>query len=166
VTAASDSDAEDLTELLDLSTTMDAPFSEVIPLQASGCDDWTDPEDLLNEAIWNASYNWTWTYFPDSLKELGDWTQGGTAYSAMLESSLVVIEDRVADGDWDPATAQALYDSRRQLVDALVAGAQADPGRYLEQTVYLDMSECSEEGVWLLDTQTGRVWSLHQFGRC
>ncbi len=74
VAVTSDSDAEDITELLDLSTTIDAPFSEVIPLQASGCDDWTDPEELLNEAIWNASYNWTWTYFPDSLKEFGDWT--------------------------------------------------------------------------------------------
>jgi hypothetical protein len=166
VATTSDSDAEDYTELLDLSTTMDAPWSELVALQASGCSDWTEPEDSLSHAIWNATYNWTWDEFPDSLKEFEEWTEGGTAFEAMLELSLVVIEGRIEDDDWDPSTAQELYDSRQDLVDALVAGVNADPRRYLERVVYLDMSECSEEGVWLLDTETGWVWSLHQFARC
>ena len=49
---------------------------------------------------------------------------------------------------------------------SLLAGVEADPSRYLERTVTLDMLECSESGVWLLDTETGLVWSLHQFARC
>jgi hypothetical protein len=166
VAVTSDSEAEDYTELLDLSTTMDAPWAEVIPLAASGCSDWTDPEDSLTQAIWNASYNWTWTEFPADRKEFGDWTRGGTAYAAMLERSLAAIEDEVADGDWDPTEAPGLYESRGDLVDALLDGVRSDPRRYLERTVYLDMLECSEAGVWLLDTETGRVWSLHQFARC
>jgi hypothetical protein len=166
VAVASDADAEDYTELLDLSTTSDAPWAEVIPLAATGCEDWTDPGDALAVAIWNASYSWSWTEFPHSRKEFGDWTRGGSAYTAMLELSLSAIEDEVVDGDWDPAVAPELYAARRDLVDALLAGVRARPSRYLERTVYLDMLECSEAGVWLLDTETGRVWSLHQFARC
>jgi hypothetical protein len=166
VALTSDGDAEDYTELLDLSTTMDAPWAEVIPLAATGCEDWTDPGDALDVAIWNASYSWSWTDFPHSRKEFSDWTLGGSAYTAMLELSLSAIEDEVADGDWDPAVAPDLYADRNDLVDALLAGVRARPSRYLERTVYLDMLECSEAGVWLLDTETGRVWSLHQFARC
>jgi hypothetical protein len=166
VATSSDSDAEDYTQLLDISTTVDAPFAEVIALQALGCTDWTEPGDSLTQAIWNASYNWTWSEFPESRKEFGEWTSGGTEYTSLLELSLTAIKEAVDDGDFDPADAQDLYDSRQDFVDALLAGVEADPSRYLERTVYLDMSECSEEGVWLLDTDTGLVWSLHQFARC
>ena len=78
-------------------------------------------------------------------------------------------EEDFTAADWvvaNPAVAPDLYAARRDLVDALLTGVRADPRRYLERTVYLDMLECSEAGVWLLDTETGRVWSLHQFGRC
>ena len=166
VAVNSDANAEDYTELLELSTTMDAPWAEVIALAASGCSGWTEPGDSLTQALWNASYNWPWTEFPDDRKEFGAWTTGGTAYTALLELSLSAIEDEVADGDWDPTDALDLYDGRQDLVDALLAEVEADPSRFLERTVYLDMLECSERGVWLLDTDTGLVWSLHQFARC
>jgi hypothetical protein len=159
------SDAEDLTELLALSTTSDAPWAEVYAFQAEGCEDWETPGDSLTQAAFNASFWWSWGDV-SSYIELGEWTAGGSAFASMLNTAMTVIDERTDEGSWDPSDAQELYDSRDSLVDSLLLGVSEYPHGYIEQTLYVDMLECSQEAVLLLDIENGQLLVIHEESHC
>ena len=168
VVAGSNADASDLSTLLELTTTVDAPWSEVIALEASGCSSWDDDAlDTLTGEVFGHTYVWSWSEI-GSFTELDGWTEGGEGFTSHLELALVVIGEHLDDGDFDPAdpAISELYEARQELVDALTETAAADPGRFLEQYVYVDMVECSQDSWTLLDTETGEVLVSHEFSHC
>jgi hypothetical protein len=137
-------------------------------LQSEGCGEWWNDEGSAAAAeigIWDQTFFLPWPQLSDDYRIIDDWTAGGSSYSSMLNTALVVIDD----GDWDPASStsnQALYDARPGLVDTLSVELSSVPGAYLEQTYEFDLSECSEEATMLLDTRTGAVLVVHQFQNC
>ncbi|GEM_PF-2478171 len=165
VTEVENSDAADFTELLALSTTSDAPWADVHAYQAEGCDDWQTPGDSLTQAAFEATFPWTWSEI-SSYVELGEWTAGGIDFAAMLNTALTAIDEHTADGSWDPADAQDLYDSRDELVDSLLLGVAEYPHGYIEQTIYVDLIECSQEAVILLDIENGELLVVHEESHC
>jgi hypothetical protein len=158
--------AADLTELLARSTTVDAPWAEVLNFQAAGCDDWENPPESLTQAWWNEAFVWSWSELPDNYREIGEWTPGGAAFASMLATAMVVIDENIDDADWDPADAQDLYDSRDALIDSLLLGVSEYPHGYLEQTLYVDLSECSQEAVALIDIENGQLLIIHEESHC
>jgi hypothetical protein len=172
--AVSNDDASDYTRLLELSTTVDAPWAEVYAYEIVGCSKWQNSADgleMLTEALWNESFHITWDELEgmDRIREPGELTDGGATWNSIMQTSLVVIDERVEDGDFDPnqgGEATDLYDRRDELVDALTEGLDTAPTDHMELPLYMDMIECSEESSALIDTRTNTVLLVHQFARC
>ncbi len=163
-TPAANADAADLTELLALSTTVDNPWAEVTAFASTGCSDWwLDPG--FHQPLWDEIFFLSWSQSGD-LATVGAPVGGGQPYLSMLDLSLVVIEERIDDGDWDPADAQELYDSRFDLVEGLSLDLDTNPGAFLTVTLDLDLIECSEEATALIDTRDGSVIVAHQLQNC
>ncbi len=170
LTATADADAEDYTRLLELTTFVDNPYAEVTTFDFSGCDNWNDSEEataLVNQALWEATYRWTWGesgYF----REVAVPAVGGNEFTSQLNRTLVVIDEHTADGDWDPTQdleAAGLYAQRQALVDALKADVLAAPGEFREVWMYADLIECSEEAAALIH-EDGSVTIVHQLQNC
>ncbi len=172
VTASSNAAADDFSTLVDLATTLDWPFSEVIALQATGCDSWwtdADASEAMTVALWNAAFFIDYEEMPASYREIDAFTAGGAEFTELLDDSLTAIDERILDGDWDPADTtegQALYDARFDLVDAMRGDVDDNPGAFVEQHIGMDMAECSEEAAALIDTRTGAILMVHENPHC
>jgi len=172
VSSSTNDDATDYSRLLELSTMMDAPWAEVIPLKASGCTNWQDDAAataIMIEAIWDASFYWSYSSFPSGYVTTTGPTEGGASYPGELALTLVVIDERITDGDWDPAESTEstdLYARREELVEALKLDSVSDPSAYAEIHIYIDMSECSQEAYALIELATGVVLVVHEEAHC
>ncbi|MCP4870881.1 MAG: hypothetical protein GY898_19430 [Proteobacteria bacterium] len=166
-TVTANSAAQDLTALLAIATTVDNPWAEIISLQADGCTDWWQTtDDDVTAPIWNEIFFISWNQFGPDLQDVGTWTVGDAGYTGMLNLTLTVIEENIEDGDFDPAQAQELYDARFDLVDELSVDLDTTPGVYRTLDLEMDMSECSEEAMVLLDTRDGSILIVHQLQNC
>ncbi len=165
VSQVSHSDADDLTELLALSTTSDWAWGDIKAYESTGCSDWETPDESFTHAAFEATFWWSWSEI-ESYVELGEWTPGADSFADVLNTALVVIEERIDDGDWDPSEAQDLYDSRDALVDGLLSDVSEYPHGYMEQTIYVDLSECSQSAVLLLDVENGDLLVAHENPGC
>ncbi len=173
--AASNGDATDFTTLLALSTTVDQPFAEVTAYTMSGCSSFygeaTDEATVL-AALWDIGFSRSgsdWDGLPSGALTASAWATGGSTFSSRLDRALDRIDERVSEGDFDPASsaeATALYAARETLVDALEAGFTAAPSSFVEIDLDLDASECSESATVLIDTRDGSVLVVHEFANC
>ncbi len=172
VTAGVNADATDLARLIELATMGDFPAFVVPPLQASGCAAFMDDpanQEAMMWAIWGQIYPWDRGDLPDSMIENGSWTAGGSDFLSLLNTSLVVIEEHIADGDWDPdadAEGAALYARREALVEALSADALANPANYVEIRMDIEAVECSQEAVALLKLDDLSIVAINWLPRC
>jgi hypothetical protein len=172
VVGSTDADAADFTELMALSTTMDWAFSEVIALQANGCDAWLDDADAaaaMTVALWNAASFVDWDELPADYRDVGPFVAGGADFTELLDDSLTAVDERILDGDWNPADSaqgQALFDARFDLVDGMRGDLDAKPGAWIEQHIVMDMAECSEEAAALIDTRDGSILLVHENPHC
>jgi hypothetical protein len=166
-TVTSNPAAEDLTELLVLATTVDNPFAEIISMESSGCSDWwTDTPDDAMQPLWDEIFFLPWSQAGPSYALVSDLQAGGAAYLSMLNTTLVVIDENIEDDDFDPSSAQELFDSRFDLIETLSVELDTNPGAYLTLPFELDLSECSEEANVLIDTRDGSVLIVHQLQNC
>ncbi len=167
-TLTSDPSADDLSELLALSTTVDAPAYEVLSVETTGCPgEWWTTE-AGNATLWDFAFFISMNELPSDYAEITPWQANG-GYTGALNTALTVIDERINDGDWDPASSQrgqTLDDDRLNLVDDLSGELQSNPTPFLQKNMYLDMSECSEEADLLLDTRDGSILIAHAFSRC
>jgi hypothetical protein len=167
-----DANATDLARLIELATMGDWPAFEVPALQASGCAGFMDDpahQEAMMWAIWDQTYSWDRDDVPANMLENGSWTAGGTSFLSLLNTALVVIGERVDDGDWDPeadAEGAALYARRQVLVEALSADAIANPADYVEIQMDIEAAECSEEAVALLKLDDLTIVVIHWLPRC
>ena len=158
-------------ELLELSTMGDWPYSSVAAQQVDGCDDWSGNAEAtatMNAALVSSAFG-NWDDVPTDVQRVGDWNEGGERFSWMLWRALDAIVDRTDGGSWDPSANvedAALYAERETLVQLLEAQAAADPTRYQELEVVLDMEECSERAVGRVDLTTGEMLIVHEFPHC
>ena len=172
VGAGTNADATDLARLIELATMGDFPAYLVPPLQATGCDAFMDhavTQEAMMWAIWAQIYPWDRGDLPESMFENGEWTVGGADFRSMLNTSLVVVDEHIDDGDWDPdadAEGAALYARRQELVEALSADALANPTSYVEIRMDIDAVECSQEAVALLKLDDLTIVVIHQLPRC
>ncbi len=174
ITAGKNLSAEDYTRLLALTTTSDAPFADVKALSLSGCRDWQDDDEAraaIEEALWNEvfflSYSEAGQY--RDVRQVGDWTSGGRAYTQLLDTTLTAIDEHAEDGDWDPtdeSEAAALYGEVETMFEDIRDPVTAAPSDHVELQLYMDMSECSEEAVGVVNTETGEILVVHTFQRC
>ena len=169
--STSDSVAEDYSRLLELTTTVDSAYAEVTTFTLGGCENWTDSEEaiaLVHRALWEATYIWSWSE-AEYIREAADPTAGGNSYTHLIDESLQVIEERTAEGHWNPtvdAEASQLYDERQDLVDALKADLEASPSDFVEVWMYADLIECSEESTALINETDSTVTIVHQLQNC
>ncbi len=172
VTTRTDADATDLARLIELATLGDWPAFTVPAFQASGCAGFMDDpsyQEAMLWAIWEEVYPWDRGDVPANMIENGSWTAGGSAFRSLLQTSLVVIDEHIADGDWDPdadAEGAALYARRQALVDALSSDAIADPSSYVEIQMDIEAVECSEQAVALVRLSDQAIWVIRWLPRC
>lgn len=155
--------ADDLGELLQLSTGWDEPAADVFALQATGCEGAWWNTAAGDEILWNVTFFLDLADLPAGVAEISPWQSSG-AFGDQLEDVVSIVEEHVADGDWDPSASnrgQRLYDNRDDLVDDLTSGPAASPGAFRYQSLYMDMSECSESAELMLDTRTGVLVIAH-----
>jgi len=168
----SDQDATDFSRLLEIATTMDAPFAEIIVLQASGCTGWTTDSaavEAMNEAIFEASFWWSWGEVPDSYLELVGPTAAYATFSRQLSQASTAIDEYTADGHWDPSTdseGASLLERREEIMEGLLEEAVADPTNFVEMDIFVNMSECSQQATALIDLSTGELLILHENPGC
>lgn len=171
----SDPAAEDLSRLLALATTGDYPYAELRPFALPGCPEgaWLDdPATIaqLEDVVWPVAFEgWDLSDLPDQYELTSPWTAGGGQVERLLDRAMSAIDDRVTDGDFDPsasAEAQALYDARFALEDAVLAGPRQDPDRYREVHLEVDASECSQEAAIRVDLETDAVLIVREFPGC
>jgi len=164
--------AVDFSDLLARSTTIDNPWARVRSFQSSGCGSWwTDGGSVAaaEVALWDLNFFLPWSDLSDDYRAVAPWTDGGSSYTGMLDTALVVIEEHIDDGDFDPSgdsTGAELYAARLDLVGQLSVQVGDIPGVYLQQDYEFDLVECSEEAVMLLDTRDGSVLVVHQLQNC
>jgi len=162
--------ADDFNVLLAETTTVDQPWADIVSLQASGCQEWWTQPGAVDEALWNATFFIDWSELPEDYRIVSPWTPGGGSFVGTLQTALPVIDERVLDGDFVPAEAdaatQALYEDRFDIVDALSGDLATQAGAYVQKTLYMDMSECSEEAAILVDTRDGSVLIAHESPGC
>lgn len=172
VATRADADATDLARLIELATMGDWPAFEVPALQASGCAGFMDDaayQESMMWAIWEEIYPWDRGDVPANMIENGSWTAGGSAFRSLLNTSLVVVDEHIADGDWDPDAdpeGAALYARRQELVDALSADAIANPASYVEIQMDIEAVECSEEAVALVRLEDLAIVVIRWLPRC
>jgi hypothetical protein len=171
LTVVSDASAQGLTQLLDVATTMDAPFSEVLTFEVSGCDTWTTNEvdrTAFVIAVFEQTFPWSWGDI-SSRVDIGTPTVGGQALAAELDLALFVIDQEIDDEDWDPnasAANAAAYAAGPGWVEDLTEDAASNPDDYDEIEIYVDLLECSEEAVIRVHRASGSVVVAHRFWRC
>jgi hypothetical protein len=164
-------DAADFTRLLEIATTSDWPYAEVIALQATECTDVAgDPTaaDAVAAAL-RAAPEIHWGYEDPVPITAGAWSTGAGSYADAIDTALAVIDERTADGRFDPAAsaeAADLYARRTALADALKAAVLADPGAFRAVPLHLEASECSQNAHVLFDTRDGSVLIAHVFAGC
>jgi hypothetical protein len=172
VATSTDADATDLSRLLEIATTMDGPYAEVIAMQASGCTAWTSDTaavDTMTIAIWDASFWWSWGEVPSSYLDISGPTAGYATFSSQLSQASNAIDDYTTDGHWDPGThseGAALLARRDELIAGLLAEAVADPSDFVEIDIAIDMSECSQQATAIIQLSTGAVLILHENSHC
>jgi len=164
--------ADEFSQLLAISTTIDNPWARARAFQSSGCGDWWNDAGALaaaEAAIWDLNFFIPWSDLNDDYRQVSALTSGGANYTGTLELALDVIEERIDDGDFDPnadANSERLYGSRLGLVDELSVDVGSNPGAYLQQQYDFDLSECSEEAVMLLDVRDGSILFVHELQNC
>ncbi len=171
ILAANTSDvAADFTELLALATTRDLPFAEVNHFVLTGCSPFAaDPDrsDLVIDAVWNDAFGrWDWEGLPADANEASDFSVGGTLFSSRLDRALNAIDERVAEGSWDPYATEAgadLFNRRFDLAETLESGVIASPADYVEVDLHVEASEASEDATVLIDLRTGETLAIHEF---
>ncbi len=165
--------AVDFSQLMALTTTVDAPFSEVEVYTVSACSVATWRADayateVFTAAAWNVTYVWNWNDLTDRFKVVHPFADGGDQFLGLLDTSLQSIDEHLQDGDFDPAdpAISALYGQRQALRQTLAAGVLANPDGFIELRFEADMLECSEDAVALVDEATGLVIIVHEFPHC
>ena len=171
---AEDDVAIDFTELFLRTTLVDNAYAQAISLQAELPSGWLDEvahtQDLTTQ-LWDATFSIAWddTDLPAEYKVVGPYTVGGDAWLAQLDQTLVAVDEMTADGHWhgelDP-TAADLYADRQSIADALSADLLSEPGAFVEVELSMDLAECFEEAVALIDTRDGKVTILHLPQNC
>ena len=173
VSSTSHAAAEAYSELLALTTTVDAPAAEVKTLQISGCRNWQDDADAraaVEAALWNEvfflSYSEAGQY--RDVRQVGEWVSGSRQYVQDVDHSLVIIDEHADDGDWDPndgGQAAQLYDQVDELFEEIRDPMEADSSEWTEIDLYMDMIECSESATGIVN-EAGEVFVAHFFQRC
>ena len=172
LSATSNASAQRLNTLLQLSTTEDTPWAEVLSLQVAGCNQWWNDSassQAVTEALWNESFHVGFENLSDTVREVAPFVSGGTRYLSRLGLSLVVIDERIGAEDWAPSDSllgQELFEARFELITELSLDIAENPSAFIEQRLYLDMSECSEDSIAVIDTRNGSVVLLHEFAGC
>jgi len=172
VATHANADVTDFARLIELGTMLDWPAYELHSVQAAGCPTFMDDvatQDEMLWALWDQTYYWNRDDVPAHMLDNGAWTTGGSQFQSALARALVVLGERIDDGDWDPdATPEGadLYARRQALVDAMSAGVIADPGNYVEIFMGIEACECSEEAVGLVNLTDLTVIIVHQTPRC
>ena len=123
---------------------------------------------MVTQALWNATYIWSWSELTDRIRVIHPMVEGAGRYTGLVNTSIVVIDEHLEDEDFDPAdpAISALYEARDDLADALKAAPLAAPGDYLQIWTEVDMIECSEESAAIIHTETGRIQVIHQLQNC
>ena len=170
LTSRTDADAADFTLLLELATTADAPYAEVLPLQIDKCIDLTDPlqkDALLRAVIAAGVINWGYENAPPYLSA-ADFVPGASRYLGLMDQALDAIQEHVTAGQWKPADAeqQALLDRLPTIQSNLTSAARTTPARFYESVITLDAEECSQYAGLLVDTLDNRVTIIHRFSLC
>lgn len=171
LTARADATADDLNTLLEVATTLDYPWGEVIAAQAPACLDVANDRgarDKLVNALLTPSPLLSWAFTNPSEAPRPTTTgmvAGSTAFGNLARAIADVVQDRVDSGMWTPANPdeQALYQRMPQLIAALT-GVPADD--VLELPMHLDADECSQDAVAAYQVSTHRIWIVHHFPGC
>jgi hypothetical protein len=171
LTAASDASAQGLTQLLADATTVDAPWAEVLVFDMTGCDGWTtsaEDQAAFVKTVFEQTFVWSWSEI-SRFVDVGQPTRGGSAFQSDLDLALVVIDEQIDDGDWDPNASDAnaaAYTAGPVWVEDLTDDAATNPNDYDEIELYVDLVECSQDAVIRVHRSTGRVMVTHRFSRC
>ena len=172
LTPVRDPAAEGFSALMAAATTVDSPWSEALAYELSNCEGWATSavdQAALNAALFNATYVWSFGAEMERLTEFSPLVEGGNDFAADVYLSLDVIEEFIADGDWDPTASSAnaeLYKAREGWVNDLTSDPLSNSGDYREVRTLVDMSECSEQSTSIIQLSTGRVWILHRHANC
>jgi DNA uptake protein ComE-like DNA-binding protein len=164
--------AADLTQLLAIATTTDAPFAEVVTYESSTCLDIDDTQQQTRLA----SLLWQHLYPRFGQRDLqntrvfqtGDFVRGGDQFLRSLNRSQRAIVEYTEDGHWDQLGHPdgQLYGQLDSLIHALGTEVAQNPDRFVEVELYFDAIECSERTIMLIDTETQTIVGVHEFSRC
>jgi hypothetical protein len=162
--------AREYSNLLDAATRLDWPFADVSSLQALGCNDVAGSE-AAREAFryrltTGAAVNWGYDDVPPVV--LGPVVVGGSGYLALLEQSRSAIEERIAEGRWDPASGPMAETYAR--IDSLLAALRRDiaenPSAYREVRLDVEAAECSQRAFAVMDIRDKSVLIARRFPGC
>ncbi len=164
-----DQNAADLNQLLDIATTVDNPWAEVYGLRLSECGDFLDSEagrEAMAVALWRRAFPYGPDVLEDVEQDVGPFEAGSDATNEML----LLIQRVIDDGDWDPEEAGqpglGLYENMEDTFEALLAPARANPESFVETTLHLEASECSEDAVVLIDLRDGTMLIIRTLPNC
>jgi hypothetical protein len=169
LTPIEDDTARDFTQLMALTTTIDNPFSRTFTLQLSGCPAFPDDAEavqIVTQAVWNATYIWSWSELTDRIRVIHPLSEGAARYTSLVDLSVRVIGESLMDGDFDPADAAIapLYDAREDLAEDLQAPTAV--GDWVQIRTEVDMIECSEQSAAVFELDSGRVQVVHKLQNC
>jgi len=170
ITPRDDDNAALWDELLVRATTLDWPYAEMVAVQASLCLNLFDAagrDSLVEHLVLESGLDWH--YGPGVYPWAEELYRGSSAFLSLMATTRSAIEERTADGSWDPnATPEgaALWQARNQIYEGLTARAAADPNAFYEVELFIEAEECSQDAVALVDTQTKEIWIIHRFPRC
>ena len=102
---------------------------------------------------------------PDAPVFVGSFVPGGAQLAESLGMTVETVENRIADGRWDP-TGNVTWAARDAVLGALEGDAVAAPAAFLEVRLTTDAEECSESAIVRLDTRSGAVLIVHILPRC
>ena len=173
ISSTSNASAEDYSELLALTTTVDAPAAEVKTLQISGCKSWQDSDEArtaVEAALWNEVFFLSYSEAGEyrDVRNVGSWTEGTAQYVDDIDLSLQIIDEHAEDGDWDPTDggeAATLYAEVDTLFEDIRDPMESDSAEWTEVDLYMDMIECSESATGIVNDD-GEVFIVHFFQRC
>jgi DNA uptake protein ComE-like DNA-binding protein len=162
-----DQNAADLSELLVLATTIDAPAYEMVAVHATGCPNVLDSENqpALISAL-EARINWRYapgTKLPFVVTALA---AGDSGFVNDLHGAQQVINDNVTGGTWVPSsspTGAALYARLPQLITALTPSSVAGVDQI---GIVLDADECSQRIEAIIDVHTLEIRIIHKLSEC
>ncbi|MBI3184329.1 MAG: hypothetical protein HYZ28_19520 [Myxococcales bacterium] len=164
-----DADVADLDRLLELATTLDWPYAEVVAFQATACTDMGDAShrDAVFEEMVATPYL-DWTYSRTVYPEGEDFMKPASRFVALMDYTKQAIQDRVAGGVWSPSSPdeQTLYSRLGTLHQSLTAAPRANPSAFYEATLRIEAAECSQDAAVLMDPTNNRIWVVHRFPRC